>query len=80
MLSKHLRNLLRFSLHKNNFFIGKKNCNRNHLSGDVCSDVCCFYLSLKNIFTKSVKTERLTDVMFKLAFYCLSVTVEVLNL
>ena len=29
---------------------------------------------------KSRKAERGTDVMFKLAFYCLSVTVEDLNL
>ena len=31
-LSKNLRNLLRFLLRKNNFFIGK-NRNENHLSG-----------------------------------------------
>ena len=36
-------------------------------------------LYLINIFTKSRKTERWVDVMFKLAFYCLSVTVEDLN-
>ena len=44
------------------------------------SDVCCFDLYLINIFTKPRKAERCTDVMFKLAFYCLSVTVEDLNL
>ena len=44
------------------------------------SDVRCFDLYLINIFTKSRKAERCTDVMFKLAFYCLSVTAEDLNL
>ena len=44
------------------------------------SDVHCFDLYLINIFMKSRKAERCTDVMFKLAFYCLSVTVEDLNL
>ena len=40
------------------------------------SDVHCFDLYQINIFTKSRKAERCADVMFKLAFYCLSVTVE----
>ena len=44
------------------------------------SDVRCFGLYLTNIFTKSTKAERCTDVMFTLAFYCLSITVEDLNL
>ena len=44
------------------------------------SDACCFDLYLINILTKSRKVERYTDVMFKLAFYCLSVTVEDLDL
>ena len=44
------------------------------------SDVLCFDLYLINIFMKSMKAERRTDVMFKLTFYCLSVTVEDLNL
>ena len=44
------------------------------------SDMRCLDLYLINIFTKSRKAERYTDVMFKLAFYCLSVTVEGLNL
>ena len=44
------------------------------------SDVRCFDQYLINIFTKSRKAERCTDVMFKLAFYCLSVTAEDLNL
>ena len=44
------------------------------------SDMHCLGLYLTNIFTKSRKAERCTDVMFKLAFYCLSVTVEDLNL
>ena len=42
-------------------------------------DVLCFYLYLINIFEKSMKAERCTDVMFKLTLYCLSVTVEDLN-
>ena len=44
------------------------------------SDVCCFHLYLINIFTKSTKAERCTNIMFKLTIYCLSVTVEDLNL
>ena len=44
------------------------------------SDVLCFDLSLINIFAKSTKAERCTDVMFKLTLYCLSVTVEDLDL
>ena len=45
------------------------------------SDMRCFDVYLINIFTKSRKTERCTNVMFKLAFYCcLSVTVKDLNL
>ena len=44
------------------------------------SDVLCFDLYLINIFVKSKKTERCTDVMFKLTLYCLSVAVEDLNL
>ena len=43
-------------------------------------NVRCFDLYLVNIVTKSRKAERCTDVMFKLAFYYLSVTVEDLNL
>ena len=42
-------------------------------------DVLCFYLCLIDIFEKSMKAERCTDVMFKLTLYCLSVTVEDLN-
>ena len=42
-LSKHLQNLLRFLLRKNNFFIGKKTRNGNHLSSHTgSSDVRCF--------------------------------------
>ena len=44
------------------------------------SDVRCFDLYLINIFAKSKKAERCTDVMFKLTIYCLSVTAEDLNL
>ena len=43
-------------------------------------DVRCFDLYLIYIFTKPTKAERYTDVMFKLAFYILFVTVEDLNL
>ena len=43
------------------------------------SDVRCFDLYLINIFTKSTKTERCTNI-FKLTLNCLSVTVEDLNL
>ena len=44
------------------------------------SDVPCFDLYLINIFVKLTKAKRFTDVMFKLTLYCLSVTVEDLNL
>ena len=44
------------------------------------SDVLCFDLYLRNVFVKSTKAERSTDVMFKLTLYFLSVTVEDLNL
>ena len=44
------------------------------------SDMHCLDLYLTNIFTKSRKADRCTDVMFELAFYCLSVTAEDLNL
>ena len=44
------------------------------------SNVQCLDLYLINIFTKSTKAERCTDIMFKLTHYCLSVTVEDLNL
>ena len=44
------------------------------------SDVCCFDLYLINIFMKSTKAERCTDIMFRLTLYCLCVTVEDLNL
>ena len=42
------------------------------------SDMHCIDLDL--IFTKSRKAERCRDVMFNMAFYCLSVTVKDLNL
>ena len=44
------------------------------------SDVLCFDHFLINTLEKSMKTERCTDVMFKLTLYCLCVTVEDLNL
>ena len=40
----------------------------------------CLDLYLINIFTKSTKVERCTDITFKLTLYYLSVTVEDLNL
>ena len=44
------------------------------------SSMFCFDLYLIFIFAKSKKVKRCADVMFKLAFHCLSVTVENLNL
>ena len=44
------------------------------------SDMRCLDLHLIYIFAKSRKAERCRDVMFKLACYCLSTTVEDLNL
>ena len=44
------------------------------------SDVLCFDLYLINIFVKYTKAERCTDVMFTQTLYCLSGTVEDLNL
>ena len=44
------------------------------------SDVRCFGPYLINIFRKSRKTERDADVMLKQDYYCLSVTVQDLDL
>ena len=44
------------------------------------SDIRCFNLYLVYRFMKSTKAERCTDIMFKLALYCLSVTLENLSL
>ena len=44
------------------------------------SNVRCLDLYLIIIFTKSAKAERCTNITFKLTLYCLSVTVEDLNL
>ena len=80
-MSKYLWNLLRFSFHENNCFIWKKpvvetfSVAINDSSGVVYLD-----LYLINVSAKSRKAERCTDIMFKLALYCLSVTVEDLNL
>ena len=38
------------------------------------SDMICLDLYLINIFVKSTKAERCTDVMFRLTLYCLSGT------
>ena len=71
---------LRFSFHKNNFFIGQKAAVETILVAiNDSSDVLCFILYLINIFEKSMKVERCTDVMFKLILYYLSGTVEDLN-
>ena len=43
-------------------------------------DVQCLDLYLIIIFMKYTKAERCTDIMFKLTLYCLSVTVDDLNL
>ena len=43
-------------------------------------NVQCLYLYLINILTKSTKAEKCTDIRFKLTIYCLSVTLENLNL
>ena len=51
-----------------------KNCNDSYFH------VRCSGLYLINIFMKSRKAERCTDIVLKLTFYCLSVTVEDLNL
>ena len=40
------------------------------------SDVRYLDLCLINIFTKSTKAERYTDITFKLTLYCLSVTIK----
>ena len=44
------------------------------------SDVPCLELYLINMFTRSTKAERCTDITFKLTLYCLTVTVEDQNL
>ena len=41
------------------------------------SDVRCLDLYLINIFTKSTKAERCTDIMFKQTLYCLSVALKI---
>ena len=73
VLSKHLRNLLRFSFHKNNFFIGKKAVETISVAINDTPDVLCFDLYLINIFAKYAKVERCTGVMCKadtLLFIC----------
>ena len=80
-LNKHLQNLLRFLFSKNNFFTGNKTVVDTILVTITdSSDVLCFDLYLIDIFTKSTKAERRTDIIFKLTLYCLSDTVENLNL
>ena len=71
---------MRFSFSKNNFFIGKKPAVETvSVAINDSSDVLCFVLYLINIFEKST-AERCKHVMFKLTLYCLSGTVEDLNL
>ena len=65
-LSKHLWSLLRLSFCKNNFFTGKK------ASGK--------YFSGHHWYFKCTKAESCTDIKFKATLYCLSVTVEDINL
>ena len=45
----------------------------------IVSIMRCIDLYLINLFTKSTKVERCTDIMSKLTLYCLSVTIEDLN-
>ena len=74
-------NLLRFLFSKNNFFTGKKTkVETISVAITDSSNVRCLDLNLINVFMKSKKAERCTDVMFKLTLQCLSVTVEDLNL
>ena len=67
---------------KNNFFIQKKPAVETiSMAINDRSNVLGFHLNLVNIFAKSTKAERCTDITFKLTlYYCLSVTVEDLNL
>ena len=63
------------------FLYGKKTVVETILAAITDSpDVHCFDLYLINIFMKSAKAERCTDIMFKLTPFCLSVTGEDLNL
>ena len=72
---------MRFSFHKNNFFIEKNSVVETISVGvNDSSDVLYFDVCLINIFAKSTKVERCTDVMFKLTLSCLSVIVEDLDL
>ena len=73
-----MQNRLRFSFHKNNFFIGKKTSLKQSQRPSKIADVLCFGLYVVNVFEKSTKAERCTDVIFKLTLYY--VTVENLNL
>ena len=69
------------SFSKNNFFIEKKTVVETiSVTINDSSDVLCVYLYLINIFAKSTVAERCTGVMLKLTLYCLSVTVEDLDL
>ena len=80
-MCKHLQSLLRFSFRKNNFFKGKRTTVETiSVAINDSSDLLCFDLYPFNIFAKSVKAERCTDVLFKLTLYCLSVTIEDLDL
>ena len=74
-------NLLRFLFHNNNFFTGKKTLVETiSVTITDSSDLRCFDLYLINIFMKSTKADRCTDITFKLTLYCLSVTIEDFNL
>ena len=80
-MSKYLQNLLRFYFWKNNVNVEKNSVVETvSVAISDSSNVLYFDLCLIKIFAKSAKIERCTDVMFKLTLYCLSVTVEDLNL
>ena len=66
---------------KNNFFMVKKPIVEIILVAITDTfDVHYFDQYLINMFTKSMKAERWTDIMFELTLYCLSATVEDINL
>ena len=74
-MSKHLRNLLRFSFRKDNFFTQKKKTKKQNtvettlVATTDSSNARCFDLRLRNIFPQSTKTQRWTYIMFKLTLF-----------
>ena len=71
-------NLVRLLFQTNTFcFTGKKTIVENiSVAITDSSSMCYFDRCLINIFLKSIKAERCTDIMFKLTLHCLSATVE----